>query len=94
MTALGCELQELESDPTEIGFAFGGIDPGILHARGQLHEVRFAHAHAHAHGHGAWSWRMRRGHGAWPCRMSHGMAHVHVGVSSQWVFLHSGCFFT
>ena len=31
--------EELRSDPTEIGFAFGGVDPGTLHAKGQLHEV-------------------------------------------------------
>lgn len=31
--------QELTCDPTGIGFAFGGVEPGILHAHGQLHEV-------------------------------------------------------
>ena len=30
---------ELLADPTGIGFAFGGVDPGILHAHGALHEV-------------------------------------------------------
>ena len=29
---------ELSSDPTGIGFAFGGIYPGTIHAKGQLHE--------------------------------------------------------
>jgi len=32
-------LQELEADPAGIAFAFGGMEPGILHAHGQLHEV-------------------------------------------------------
>jgi hypothetical protein len=31
--------QELAIDPFEIGFAYGGVDPGTLHARGLLHEV-------------------------------------------------------
>ena len=26
-------------DPTGVGFAFGGVSPGYLHAKGQLHEV-------------------------------------------------------
>ena len=30
---------ELESDPAGIGFAFGGVDPGLIHAHGELHEV-------------------------------------------------------
>mgnify|MGYP004378988037 CR=1 FL=1 len=30
---------ELASDPTGIGFAFGGVTPGTLHAHGQLHKV-------------------------------------------------------
>ena len=29
---------ELASDPTGIGFAFGGVYPGTLHSRGHLHE--------------------------------------------------------
>ena len=36
---------ELAADKTGIGFAFGGVDPGILHARGQvvkLHTVRYS----------------------------------------------------
>ena len=38
-------LQELESDPKRIGFAYGGIYPGRLHARGrhiEKHEVHFS----------------------------------------------------
>ena len=31
--------QELTCDPSGIGFAFGGVEPGTLHAHGQLHEV-------------------------------------------------------
>ena len=30
---------ELSSDPSGIGFAFGGIHPGTLHAKGNLHET-------------------------------------------------------
>jgi hypothetical protein len=30
---------ELWSDPTGIGFGFGGVEPGVLHAHGQLHDV-------------------------------------------------------
>ena len=30
---------ELKSDPQGIGFGFGGVEPGTLHARGELHEV-------------------------------------------------------
>lgn len=30
---------ELTSDPTGIGFGFGGVEPGTLHAHGKLHEV-------------------------------------------------------
>ena len=30
---------ELHADPLGIGFAFGGVSPGTLHARGQLHEA-------------------------------------------------------
>ena len=26
-------------DPTGVGFAFGGVSPGFMHAKGQLHEV-------------------------------------------------------
>ena len=41
---------ELTSDPTGVGFGFGGVEPGVLHAKGQLVEV---HGHgsdrAHAH---------------------------------------------
>lgn len=36
---------ELISDPDGIGFAFGGVDPGILHAHGQvvkMHTVRYS----------------------------------------------------
>ena len=29
---------ELASDPAGIGFGFGGVEPGTLHAHGQLHE--------------------------------------------------------
>lgn len=32
-------LHELTGDPTGVGFGFGGVTPGVLHARGQLHEV-------------------------------------------------------
>ena len=27
---------ELSSDPRGIGFAFGGVEPGVLHAKGQI----------------------------------------------------------
>ena len=30
---------ELSADPAGIGFAFGGVDPGVIHAHGQLHEA-------------------------------------------------------
>ena len=30
---------ELEVDIEQIGFAYGGVEPGVLHAKGQLHEV-------------------------------------------------------
>ena len=36
---------ELTDDPEGIGFAFGGVDPGILHAHGQIiktHNVRYS----------------------------------------------------
>ena len=36
-------MQELVSDPSGICFAFGGVDPGTLHAHGQLHDVHRAH---------------------------------------------------
>ena len=35
----GVTVNELTSDPTGIGFGFGGVQPGTLHAHGQLHEV-------------------------------------------------------
>ena len=34
---------ELASDPKRIGFAFGGVDPGRLHAHGQIIEVHNVH---------------------------------------------------
>lgn len=34
---------ELESDPRGIGFAFGGVEPGRLHAHGQLVEIHRVH---------------------------------------------------
>ena len=34
---------ELESDPKGIGFAFGGVEPGRLHAHGQLVETHRVH---------------------------------------------------
>ena len=34
---------ELASDPKRIGFAFGGVDPGRLHAHGQIIEVHKVH---------------------------------------------------
>ena len=34
---------ELRSDPKRIGFAFGGVEPGRLHARGQLVETHKVH---------------------------------------------------
>ena len=34
---------ELHSDPLKIGFAFGGVEPGRLHARGQLVETHKVH---------------------------------------------------
>lgn len=36
---------EMKSDPTRIGFAYGGVYPGTLHAKGKLvesHEVQFS----------------------------------------------------
>ena len=30
---------ELTADPTGVGFGFGGVEPGVLHAHGKLHEV-------------------------------------------------------
>ena len=58
--------RDVETDPTGIGFAYGGIYPGRLHAKGQLvqkHEVHFSvakcgdyllyvslHGHAAKHG--------------------------------------------
>ena len=36
---------ELANDPTGVGFAFGGVDPGTLHAHGQVvkvHTVRYS----------------------------------------------------
>ena len=38
-----CFEHELASDPDGIAFAFGGVDPGTLHAHGQLHDVHRAH---------------------------------------------------
>ena len=35
----GVPINELKADPMGIGFGFGGVEPGTLHARGQLHEV-------------------------------------------------------
>lgn len=32
-------MSELTSDPSGIGFAFGGVEPGVLHAQGKMHEV-------------------------------------------------------
>ena len=34
---------ELQSDPKRIGFAYGGVDPGRLHAHGQLVETHKVH---------------------------------------------------
>lgn len=34
---------ELTSDPSGIGFAFGGVEPGTQKAHGQLHEIHRAH---------------------------------------------------
>ena len=31
-------VQELRSDPLSIGFAYGGLYPGVMHAKGQVHE--------------------------------------------------------
>lgn len=36
-------LQELHSDPKGIGFAFGGVEPGRLHAKGALIETHKVH---------------------------------------------------
>jgi hypothetical protein len=36
-------LQELHSDPKGIGFAFGGVEPGRLHAKGELIETHKVH---------------------------------------------------
>lgn len=35
----GSVVNELKADPMGIGFGFGGVEPGILHSRGVLHEV-------------------------------------------------------
>ena len=35
----GVAVNELKADPMGIGFGFGGVEPGTLHAHGQLHEV-------------------------------------------------------
>ena len=32
-------MHELTSDPSGIGFGFGGVEPGVLHAQGKLHEA-------------------------------------------------------
>ena len=32
-------MHELTLDPSGIGFAFGGVEPGVLHAQGKLHEL-------------------------------------------------------
>ena len=32
-------MHELTFDPSGVGFAFGGVEPGVLHAQGKLHEV-------------------------------------------------------
>jgi hypothetical protein len=34
---------EVASDPTGVGFAFGGVEPGVLHSRGVLHEAHKVH---------------------------------------------------
>ena len=34
---------ELSSDPSKIGFAFGGVDPGKLHAGGKLVDTHKVH---------------------------------------------------
>ena len=31
--------EELKSDPSGVGFAFGGVEPGTAHAKGRLHKV-------------------------------------------------------
>ena len=36
-TASKVILQERAADPSAIGFAYGGVFPGVLHAHGQLH---------------------------------------------------------
>jgi hypothetical protein len=41
--ATSAYLQELERDPMHIGFAYGGVYPGRLHAKGQLHESHEVH---------------------------------------------------
>ena len=38
-TAKGIFQNEQSADPTGVGFAFGGVEPGRLHARGRLIEV-------------------------------------------------------
>ena len=35
----GVTENELKADPSGVGFGFGGVEPGTLHAKGQLHEV-------------------------------------------------------
>ena len=45
MTRHGHSLfaHELSSDPTGVGFAYGGVEPGRLHAKGQLIESHRVH---------------------------------------------------
>lgn len=37
--AYSAYLNDIESDPQHIGFAYGGVYPGRLHAKGQLVET-------------------------------------------------------
>ena len=41
--ATSAYLRELERDPLHIGFAYGGVFPGRLHAKGKLHETHQVH---------------------------------------------------
>lgn len=40
---LGVEREERMLDPTGVGFAFGGVYPGSVHAKGVLHETHKVH---------------------------------------------------
>lgn len=82
-------VEDLKADPRRIGFAYGGVNPGRLHARGQLVEEHQVHYSIGASGHYLMHVRLRRNGQRASLPGSPFLLHVTAGMATPPLHAHT-----